>query len=301
MPELVKRPKAPKEKATTSENFEFCYLRHQYLRRAKYNPTPEEMQPYMSIVEHFSRNTFFTYYNLFKTIGMYQDDIANIGRVHLVSFLGLYALEQMKDKKKDFSEKFEKYNFKEAEEKDFIQKNKANFTLFFKQRMEDLVRVCRQKLRNVKGQSTDEYVVFSGKIAPPRNIKKLLKEYKELGYNKIEFSVFKAIRKRIDVNNDATMFHFDGLWYVAIALEQRSLTLDDLVGSEVNPYESVHHLQPDDFLEEKELERHFILFNKKSDHKKEMVLRKFIAKNKNKVQYKEEIATARKLLRSLGD
>jgi hypothetical protein len=297
----VTRPKASKTKIRTSSNFELCYLRHQYFRRVKYNPTEAEMQPYMKIVEHLTKNTFFTYFNLFKAVGMYHDDVLNIGRVQLVSFLGLYALDKMKAKEKEWLTKFLILNGKEAEEKDFDQKNKANFTMFFKQRMEDLVRVCRQKVRNIKGQPSEEYRVFCSKLEPPKFPKKLLRGHEELGYRKIDFSIFKSIRKKADVNNDATIFKFNGIWYVAVALEQKNLSIDDIICSGSNPYNNEHNMQPDDIYTEKEADRFCKLFNKKSNHKKEMILRKFIAKNRTKRQYREEIATARKLLRSLGD
>jgi hypothetical protein len=297
----VSRPKASKNKISTKNEFELAYLRHQYFRRVKYNPTVEEMQPYMKIVEHLTKNTFFTYFNLFKAVGMYHDDVMNIGRVHLVSFLGLYALEQMDVKKKEFQEKFLRYNYKEAEEKDFDQKNKANFTMFLKQRMEDLVRVCRQKVRNIKGQPSEEYVVFCGDEKPPKYPKKLLRGHEEFGYKKLDFSIFKSIRKKADVNHDATIFEFGGKWFVAIALEQRNLELEDIVSSGSNPYDNVHNMQPDELYQEKESERLYKLFNKRSGYRKSVTLRNFIAKNKNKRQYREEIATAKKLLRSLGE
>jgi hypothetical protein len=318
----VERPPAPEKKIKTSDNFELCFLRHQYFRRVNYNPTEEEMKPYMGIVVNLTKNTFFTYVNLFKAVGMYHDDVVNIGRVHLVSFLGLYALDKMKDKRKEWMTKFQIDNDKEPEQKDFDQKNKANFTMFFKQRMEDLVRVCRQKVRNIKGQSTEEFAVFCGKNRLPRNPKRLLKEYEEYGYKKIDFSVFKSIRKKADVEHDATAFQFGGVWYVAIALEQKALEIEDLITSDSNPYENRHNMQPDELYltvpindpdwnskkgkhvvtkEERESEDLKRLFNRKSNYRKKVVLRKFIANNKNKAQYKEEIVTAKKLLRSLGE
>ncbi len=259
------------------------------------------MQPYMGIVEHLTKNTFFVYINLFMMVGMQQEDVLNIGRVHLVSFLGLYALEKMKDKKKEFSDNFLRYNYREPEEKDFDQKNKANFTMFLKQRMEDLVRVCKQKVRNIKGQPAEEYVVFCGKEAPPKYHRKLLNNHEDFGYKKVDFSIFKSIRKKADVNSDATIFKFGDMWYVAIPLDQNGLELQDLVGSEINPYNNAHNLRPDETFEEKEAQGLNVVFNKKSNYRKKVLLRNFIEKNKRKRYYKKEIATARKLLRSLGE
>jgi hypothetical protein len=296
----VNRPEASPIKITTSNDFELCLLRHQYFRRVKYNPTQAEMQPYMKIVEHLTKNTFFTYFNLFKAVGMYHDDILNIGRVHLVSFLGLYALDKQADKNKKFIVKYLIDKDREPTLEEFEQKNKANFTCFFKQRMEDLVRVCRQKVRNIKGQPSEEYQVFCGPTKPPKYPRKLLKDYHELGYKKVDFAVFKSIRKKASVNVDATVFEFNQLWYVAIALEQKNLELEDIIGSGNDPYENVHNMQPDELYKEKQYDEFEAIFDKKSSHKKALVLRKFVAKNRNNRHYEEEVATARKLLRSMG-
>lgn len=301
MNKTVERPQASAKKIKTSEDFELCYIRHQYFRRVKYNPTEAEMEPYMKIVAHLTKNTFYTYINLFKAVGMYHDDVLNIGRVHLVSFLGLYALERMEEKKKLFVEKFEKNEYRTPTENDFDQKNKANFTMFFKQRMEDLVRVCRQKVRNIKGLPSEECIVFCGPARPPKYPKRLLREFNELGFKKIEYAVFKSIRKKIQVDHDAMIFQFGGQWYVAIPVEHRSLDAEDIVGSGYNPYENAHNMRPDDLYEEKELDRYSCLFNKKSILRKRVTLRNFIAKNRGKAHYKEEVATAKRLLRNLGE
>ncbi len=296
----VRRPKAPKNKIRTSDDFELCYLRHQYFRRVKYNPTETEMQPYMYIVQNLTKNTFFTYQNLFKSVGMEQEDVLNIGRAHLVSFLGLYSLESNKKKKKEFVLKYVIDKNREPTKAEIEQKNKANFTCFFKQRMEDAVRVCRQKVRNVKGQPSEEYQVFCGENEPPKHTRTLLKDYDKVGYRKIDFSVFKSIRKKADVNHDATMFKFDGLWYVAISLDQRSLELHDIVGGGYDPYDNVHNMQPDELFLEKESDTLCDLFNNRSNYRKRVTLQNFIANHKNIRQYREEIATAQKLLRDLG-
>jgi hypothetical protein len=298
--ELVERPKASNQKVTTSENFELCYLRHQYFRRVSYNPSKEEMGPYFSIVSNLSKKTFFGNYGLFRTMGMNEEDLFNIGNVHLVSFLGLYSLEKSEKRMKEWQIKFVLKEGKDPLPADFIQKNKANFTMFFKQRMEDLVRICRQKSRNVKGQSPGDYTVFCGQNKPPKYPMRLLQDYQELGYKKIDFSVFKSIRKKADVDSDATMFPFDNKWYVAIAIDKDGLELEDLIASDYNPYDNVHNMQPDVFYEEKESESLIDSFNGNTDSKKRSVLKNFIAKNKNDGQYRKEIVVAKKLLKTLG-
>lgn len=299
----VLRPIAPTRKIRTSDDFELCYLRHQYLRRVKFNPTPEQMAPYEKIIEHFAKNTFFTYYSLFKYVGMYKEDVTNIARVHLVSFLGLYSLEQNENNMYEFALGYllDKQIQREPNQNEIDQKNKANFTCFLKQRMEDLVRVCRQKVKNVKGQLYEEYAVFSGPLAPPEIPTKILKESEQYGYKKIEYAAFKAVRKKAKVDSDATIFDYNGIWYVALLLEQRNLDIDDLVGSTSNPYDNHHNMSPDTVLEKKQCTELSASFHGQKGFAKKKILRNFVAKNENNRHYQEEIATAKRILRSLGD
>lgn len=297
----VDRPAPDKRKISSKDDFELCYLRHQYLRKSKGNPTVEEMAPYIKIVENLSRNTFFTYYNIFKTVGMYLDDVTSIGQVHLVSFLNLFTLEQMEEKMDAWVLKWLlKNNGVHPEAKDFLQQNKANFSLFYKQRMEDLVRICKQKLRNIKGQSSEEYLSFAGTGKLPRDITKLIKEHEEYGFKKVDLPTFKSIRKKANVKNNVMAFKFGESWYVSFPIPQRELEIEDLIVSEVNPYLNTHNRRPDQVLNDNEVEKFTTIFNNKTDNKKMLILKKFIAKNRNKSEYRKEVYTARKLLKTIG-
>lgn len=259
------------------------------------------MAPYAGIISMLSKNTFFVYANLFRAVGMGYEDIQNIGRVHLVSFLCLYSMESSKEKKDQYIERIVQSEYRMPEEKDFDQKNKANFTFFLKQRMEDLVRVCRQKVRNINGYPYEEYVVFCGKENLPKNIYRLMKNYEELGYKKIDFSIFKSIRKKSNVSKDSNVFKFEDMWYVALATDQKKIAQEDIEVSDFSPHDNSHNLRPDEFYIEKESNLLYGVFENKSSFKKIKILRKFIAKNRTNRQYKEEILTARKLLRNLGE
>src|SRR4051812_16236154 len=111
MGDIVHRPVANKKKINSNDDFELCYIRHQYLRRTEYNPSPDEMLPYKRIVDHQAKNTFFTYRNLFALVGMESEDIANIGLVHLTSFLGLFAMDRATEEKYNVAwDRIKEYN-----------------------------------------------------------------------------------------------------------------------------------------------------------------------------------------------
>ena len=186
--------------------------------------------------------------------------------------------------------------------------------------MEDLIRVCRQKSRNIKGQTYEEYLVFCGPNKPPKNPAVLVNDHKDYGYKKLDFPTFKSIRKKASVDRDACLFEFGGTWYVAISVEQKSLAQEDLECSEYNPSENTHNLPPDQLLEnvpikggrtseaqdfyttkEEEDSNSFSrMFTKKSTYRRRIILQKFIAKHKNIRHYQEEVDTAKKMLTGLG-
>lgn len=120
----------PAKKIHSKDEFELCYLRHQYLRKVKINPHEEQMKPYYGIIRYFAKRTFFTYYGLFQLVGFESEDLINIGKIHLVSYLGLYSLETDGSKYDKFIDTFWKLNHTVPDMTDKLNKNKADFTSF---------------------------------------------------------------------------------------------------------------------------------------------------------------------------
>lgn len=303
MSSKIKRPKADKKKINSKEQFELCYIRHQYIRKVDYNPSEDEMRPYHWILDHTSRNTFYMYQMLFQMVGLYLEDIINTARVHLVSFLGLFALERMPEKMKAFKALILQEHGRRTTKIDILQKNKANFTLFLKQRMEDLVRICRQKARNIKGLPTEEYAVFTGTKRPPKVIKDLLDNYEALGYKKIDVSIFKSIRKKLDKKQEGPVYFINNSWYICVPLDKKTLELVDFSGAGLDPYDSMHNMTPERVLfhvEEEELWKdRKEKFSGCSREDKALIVRSFVEKNKNNPKFRDEIRTARKMLKRL--
>lgn len=300
---LVHRPKAPEKKIHSKNEFELCYLRHQYIRKVDHNPTKNEMKPYTNIASHMAKNTWFTYKNLLGMVGFDLEDVVSIAHIHLISFLGLFTLDKMPEKYEEFVAAHNLKFAKNPQEEDKMNKNKANCTMFLKQRMEDLIRVCRQKARNIKGLPTEEHFFYFGPKRPPRYLRVLIENYEKLGFRKLDTAVYKSIRKRIKPD-DGPVFKFNGNYYIAVPVEQKCLSLADFCGAGLDPYDSIHNMTPEQIFfakqESVDWDKRKEEFDRKSKSSKAETIRKFIQKNKQNPIFKEEIKVARKMLRTIG-
>lgn len=293
-------PVNPVKKIHSKNEFELCYMRHQYLRRVTVMPTEAEMMPYYSIVKNFTKRTFFTYNNLFQLVGLDQDDVLNVGKIHLVSFLGLYAIEKAPEKYDKFVDVFMRKLGTVPGESDILCKNRANFTMFLKQRMEDLVRVCRQKARNIKGMQTDEYLVFYGSSAVPDDLTDITTTYGDLGFKKLDISLFKSVKKKMR-DQDGPIFKLNDVNYIVVPVDHRNLELVDLQGAGLDPYDALHNLNPEQVYlmvegeAQYEIKRKSFFAEPKEDRIKK--LEHFISLHEKNPRYTEEVETARKMLK----
>lgn len=301
----IYRPQAEKRKIHSKNEFELCYIRHQYFRRVKYNPTEAEMTPYKSIIGYLSRRTYYTYSKLFHIVGMTYDDVQAIGNIHLVNFIGLFEIGPTKnvEKYEDFIVARHKKYSEEITDKELLSKNKANFTLFMKQRMEDLVRICKQKAKNIRGCRVDEYIAFYGSQPPPGDIYKLLENCKAHGYKRIDNVTFKACRKRSKSKRDVA-FQWAGYWYVTVPISQQPLTYTDLEGAGFDQRENEHNLNPEQILlqkhEEIRIDKKIKVFKNSTKESKVRTIMEFVEKNGDDPLYRDEIFTAKKMLKTLG-
>jgi hypothetical protein len=296
------RPKADIKKIHSRNEFELCYLRHQYLRKTTENPTEDEMKPFIPIAEHMAKNTYYTYKNLFHMVGFDVEDLISIANVHLVSFLGLFSLDKLPEKYDDFVNLYRDAGRLDPGKADILNKDKANCTLFMKQRMEDVVRVCRQKARNIKGLPTEEYFFYSGQKRPPQILRDLVDNYERLGFRKLDQAVYKSIRKKVK-NIEGPIFRFNDLYYVAVPVEQKALSIVDFVGAGMDPHDSIHNMSPEEIYfsieDDNQFERNLTAFNRKSKTTRARKIKKFIEENRKNPRYKDEIRAARKMLKGL--
>ena len=115
-------------------------------------------------------------------------------------------------------------------------------------------------------------------------------------------ALFRSIKKKAKTKD--TVFKFENMWYVAVPLEKRTLNLNDFAGADMDPYDNIHNMNPEQLYNSEEnnnyCENQQELFDNNSRTKKILILKAFIQNNKNSPMFAEEIKTARKLLRSFG-
>ena len=302
MGKAISRPQAEKKKIHYKNQFELCYLRHQYFRKTKENPTLEEMKPFMAISENIAKNTFYVYRNLFHMVGFDCEDIISIANVHLISFLGLFTLDKMPEKYDDFVKIYTYNHHHSPNESATLDKNKANYTVFLKQRMEDMVRICRQKARNIKGLPTEEHFFYCGTRKPPLILRDLLDNCEKLGYKKIGTAIYKSIKKKSGANQ-GSIFRFNNMYYVAVAISSKTLSIHDLNGADLNPNDNIHNMTPEQICSMVEENNRFESkkkdFNIQPKEDRIRAIQNFIQQNKKNPLYLEEIKSAKKMLHGL--
>lgn len=295
--------KTNKTRISHKDQFELCYLRHQYLRKAKHSPTTEEMKPYSKIVDNFARNTYYIYKNLFILVGLDLEDVVNVAQVQLVSYLGLFAIELNPKKLEAFKKIFRSHNSIRCTDNDILDKNKANFTCFLKQRMQDLVRVCKQKASNIKGLSTEEHLVFIGQTRPPNDIEELLENCEQYKYSPLSNSAFKTIKKKL-VDQVGPVYLYNDTWYVCVPLRKKNLSLTDFTCNNYDPYDSFHNMTPEEAFqkieEEKKSENKYLEFHSFSTKEKSRIVKMFLSENKKNPDFSEEVSIAKKFLENIS-
>jgi hypothetical protein len=269
-------------------------------------PTELEMKGYSKIVNRLAKKVFYMYKGLFKEVGFELEDLININQVHLVSFLGLFSLEKMPEKYEEFEATYHKKNAENPKKIHIKQKNCANLTIFLKQRMEDMVRICKQKIRNIRGFPVDKFYFYYGPSKPPTFLKDLLGKHEKYGYKKLDNAVYRSIKKRAKVPNGvgSGAFFFNENYYVAVPIRKNILTINDLSGADMDPSDNLHNMNPEKTLFNMGNENDWIKkqeeFNSMSDIDKTVIVENFIEEYKEDDDFKEEIKTAKKLLRTIG-
>lgn len=101
------------ERINYNDHFEDVYMRHSLFRRVP-DATAEQMEPYMSTLKSSARRALFKWQSSFKSMGFGEEDLINIGRIYLMSFLHFYATSEDVSENRKLLVAFLKQRFGEA-------------------------------------------------------------------------------------------------------------------------------------------------------------------------------------------
>lgn len=169
-----------KQKITKKRDFSLRMMRWRYLLKAG-SPPEATLEKYNSVVKAVLCSHYNRYSAQFKKVGYDIDDIMSLLRIHTVSFVGAFALENNKVKLEGFKKRFFKINGRMPTDEDILKKNQSDCYYFLKQRISENAAVSSlygKKMKNGTSLSDSEdiYMIFQESPKTPEEIALLVEE-----------------------------------------------------------------------------------------------------------------------------
>ena len=272
--------------------FELTSIRWRYFMRAD-NPTDDRLKDYEALISNICKSYFKKNKQMFLYAGMDADDLINIGRIQVVSYLGCFSIHTNPEIRERFTKRFIENNGRVPEQADYDLIDKKYFNNFLTQRLSDLKSFIPYKIRGMTGSAIKaKYFKGPAKIMPTDA--QLLSNPKEVSYEKVHKKEFVALIKSLKLPATVESFLVENMRYKKVEFSQ-GLHSDDAQDKYVLTFfENTDFLKnPLEMLEKKREAEYF----DKLDKKKERKLKNFIAKNKNVRKMKEHVLLAREILK----
>jgi hypothetical protein len=189
--QTVRVPIDPDKFVSTKDQFELTYLRWRYFMRAA-NPPTELVKKYEKAALKVAKESYNENYDAMKNSGLEVEDVCNIALVHLVSYLGCYSLQFSEIGKTKVAEKMGDVSQEEVKRKDL-----SNMMVFIQQRLKDLVRVFRQKNKNVLGEHLVAVLFQLVDKESPCTDMELIKAPNKYGFRRVTPTHYKEVKKKL--------------------------------------------------------------------------------------------------------
>ena len=244
---------------------------------------------FSNIINSRSNHFFYTNANLFFTVGMNIDDIKSISMCYLSSFLAHQSVMVEGKKRNQYIQEYhekESYGRYDPDDKEFLDRDRAIFSIFLQQRLTSLVKTLIRKRKDINGFYSRDVVYWiqgKPKLVDMRALSWLTTIEKEsLGFFKITGKKMEHVSKNMKNIEPNTYFTFEGKTYYKHKL---------IVKKNMHEF-----YQQDDDSEFENLKNRF---NNLPETKRLSLIKKFIKKNENKASKKNELNVAKELLSNL--
>jgi hypothetical protein len=283
-----------------NEDLELVLFRWRYLLKSP-NPKEEAFVQYRDIIKIITNKVWRKFSYTFSVTGYALEDIISLSNIYLIGFLGNFSLEA-ENKVEKYRELFLLKNNREPEAKDYLTKNKSIFTNFLIQRLEEAAKVCSQKNRNIRG-TTNTYEAYIGDSDPNVSEDKIKDHPQKYGLNKLSMKDLNNILKDYPENDGYSSFYTkEGKFIKIISAGPQSLKENDYQVISFREGQAYYKDPESNLLSKEEDERIENLYKSFDNAEIKYKIEKlsyFIMQNKNNIKMKDEVKTARTLLRTL--
>ena len=199
------------------------------------------------MIKNISDKIYLRNIGVFKTVGIEMDDLANIARVHTVSFISMGGLIENPALMIKFRLDHKKKYGQESEpgKMDIFRKEAYNLSRFLNQRIQEVAKFSKIKNANIRGtKNCKKFYVGDPSRSPTDND---LFNYPEVyGYEKITEKLFKELVKENDAKGKKEFLNKDNQMVRAVYVKGSILTGQDIEDMGIDPRDNSYYKDPED-------------------------------------------------------
>lgn len=285
-----------------SDNFEDIYLRHDHLAKAG-ELNGDYYVEFKHIIDITARHIFDKFKKIFVKVGFNVDDIKSISAVYALSYMELYSIRNEEGCRERFIKNFKSQNGKDAEptEED-IMKSEIRFMIrYLRHKLRYCATVCERKKRNIVGGSFKHGIYAYTEDSVPASTAEIMSEPSKYGYRKVTKKEWIASKKQAKKLGEKTLVDKEGFEIFNLQVSNHGISKAEYQNLVINQRSEVFNT-PEDILIKKQqaesLEQYKENFIEMSEEEKELLLKRFIRRNKSNNDYKKEVSLAKKLLKN---
>ena len=248
-------------KLSCVDQFELVYMRHWYFRKST-NPEPVRLAQFEEMLCKISDKHYMKSFSLYKEIGFEMDDLRNIARVNVVSFISLSGLQENPDKMKKFVKRHKSKYGKESEPKarDLFLKECYDLAKFLDQRIGEIPMFCERKMSSVRGSQSVKRFYAGDPTRCPSDLD-LYHSPETFGYSKITEVEYKKLVKKSSGKGRAQFLDEQNRMIRAVYIKGSFLTPGDIEETSFDSGKSSFYRTP----EENIILKEFMLSSDKDD------------------------------------
>jgi hypothetical protein len=289
-----------KKRLGFQDDFELLMVRHEYISKVK-NPDPAWVKKWEPIVNTTAMLMYNKLKPNFAKVGYELDDVVSITNCYMIGYMGLYSLERNEKARTKIVDSFNSRLQRDPTDAELLRKERTNLISFLRQRLQHASVLCSRKARSITVGNDKRAIYAFTKDSVPASQELIYEKGKSLGYRKVTKNELKEIKLDARINRTKELKDKFGFPIIQVELLNDGITEYDYRGLFISDQEDFYHKNPEEaiLIEEKNRDLSLIMkeYGDLDEGEKKNTLKKFISVYKGNKKYKEEIVTARQMLK----